>query len=606
MFKSLRQRLLAIFLLFSAICVGIIVLHSLYNYKRDKIDTADRAIDLIYTSNLLKFHLISDFLALETKNADFYKTGESVYLQKLDSIKQSIERQIVVFEENDEAKIIDLNSTIAEIERNMNLHDSAVNQMIEYIKLQGHSDYGFIGKMRNNAHKLEYIKALDQLEILTLRRHEKDYLLRYENRYIDSVKYTEVRLKNHIVQNKDLNRSELDSCLMFLNSYITYFDSVVILNKEIGIIDNSALYLKVSQIEDEIQNEFADLTSLTFEAEEDIHKNLNYEFLAYSALLILISIIISYYLSNIITKPISLLSQKTNEFVQSGFEDSIEYEITSRDKEIATLVTSFKILKSEIVDLLRNFKQKVEDRTQTINKQNIELIELNATKDKFFSIIAHDLKSPFNSMLGFAKLLDEEYDRYDTEKKKKFIRMINQSLHNTYKLLENLLLWSRSQKENIDFKPEKTNLYLLANETKKLLLPLAADKSIRLVNQVPEKITIYADKDMLTTIIRNLVSNAIKFTPKNGEIIIKAENKQQFTEIEIKDSGVGIAKEVQSKLFDISENTSTRGTENETGTGLGLILCKEFVEKHGGHIWVESEEGKGSNFKFTLPLSISI
>ncbi len=369
------------------------------------------------------------------------------------------------------------------------------------------------------------------------------------------------------------------------------------------------MYLRLNQVEAEIQNEFADLTRITYEAEAEVHKNLNYKFIAYSVLLILISILISYYLSIRITKPISQLSQQMNQFVSSGFMNAEEFEITAHDNEIVNLVSSFKILKTEIIDLLGNFKQKVEERTQTINQQNIELVELNATKDKFFSIIAHDLKSPFSSMLGFSNMLDKKFDKYDSEKKKKFIKIINQGLQDTYKLLENLLYWSRSQRGSIDFKPEKLNLYLLINETTELLNQSAENKSIELINQIPENIFVDADKDMLSTIIRNLVSNAIKFTPIGGQIKIEVNlptisNNQEFVEIMVIDSGVGILKEVQSKLFDISENTSTQGTEDESGTGLGLILCKEFAEKHGGKIEVESEIGKGSTFSFTIPYKL--
>ena len=240
---------------------------------------------------------------------------------------------------------------------------------------------------------------------------------------------------------------------------------------------------------------------------------------------------------------------------------------------------------------------------QTLKESEANLRESNKTKDKFFSIIAHDLRSPFTSMLGFSKMLDKKFDKYDTEKKKKFINIIYQGLQDTYKLLENLLYWSRSQRGTIDFNPEKINFHLLVEETSGLLRQSAVNKSIQLKNQIAENIYVDVDKDMLSTIIRNLISNAIKFTPKGGKISIEAKNKQQFIEITVKDNGIGIPKEIQSKLFDIGENTSTQGTENETGTGLGLMLCKEFTEKHGGEIWIESEIDKGSEFIFTIPVS---
>ncbi len=235
-----------------------------------------------------------------------------------------------------------------------------------------------------------------------------------------------------------------------------------------------------------------------------------------------------------------------------------------------------------------------------------KLLDSNKTKDKFFSIIAHDLRSPFNSMLGFSKMLNKNFDKYDTEKQKKLLGFVHIDIQNTYKLLENLLLWSRSQQGVIDFKPKKETLYLLFVDIIEVLKQSAKNKSITLTNQISKNLNVNADIDMFSTIIRNLISNAIKFTPRGGEILINArsitdENKQGFAEITVKDNGVGISKEIQSKLFDIGENRSTEGTENEEGTGLGLILCKEFVEKHGGKIWVESEVGTGSSFVFTLP-----
>jgi signal transduction histidine kinase len=208
-------------------------------------------------------------------------------------------------------------------------------------------------------------------------------------------------------------------------------------------------------------------------------------------------------------------------------------------------------------------------------------------------------------MLGFLELLNTNFDKYDTATQKEFLSLINSGMQNTHKLLENLLLWSNTQRGKIKYNPQNINLYLLSNENTDLLTHSAEKKLITIKNQVPKEMSLKADKDMLSSIIRNLVSNALKFTSKGGEISIKARavkvrNNQNYTEISIKDNGVGIPKVIQPKLFLISENTSTEGTDKETGSGLGLIICKEFIEKHGGKIWVESEEGKGSTFFFTI------
>lgn len=252
------------------------------------------------------------------------------------------------------------------------------------------------------------------------------------------------------------------------------------------------------------------------------------------------------------------------------------------------------------------------DDEEKILKQNKQLKALNATKNKFFSIIAHDLRSPFNSILGFSELLTNNFDEYDTLRQKEFVDIIHQGAKKTFKLLENLLLWARTQGGNIKFNMKKINIYTVSQKSINLLTQAALDKGISLKNSINnnigEEIYVMADTDMAHTIIRNLLSNAIKFTPKNGEIIfntsiIKNSKEKEFVEISIKDSGVGMNKEKIKHLFDISKDISTVGTEGETGTGLGLTLCKDFVEKHGGTIHVESELGKGSIFIFTLPLA---
>jgi PAS domain S-box-containing protein len=250
----------------------------------------------------------------------------------------------------------------------------------------------------------------------------------------------------------------------------------------------------------------------------------------------------------------------------------------------------------------------IKEREKTINKQKEALLELNATKDKFFSIIAHDLKNPFSSLLGFSELMFKDYEAYSEKTRKELIAMIYETARNTYKLLENLLFWSRSQRGKIKFTPSSLDIKNLADDNIHLLRELASRKNINLKSDIIDGINIYTDKDLVNTVIRNLISNAIKFTPKNGEISItarpiKEDNLDSFIEISVKDTGIGINEESISKLFKIAENLSTPGTDGEQGTGLGLVLCRECIEKCGGKIWVESEIGKGSDFKFSLPLN---
>lgn len=305
---------------------------------------------------------------------------------------------------------------------------------------------------------------------------------------------------------------------------------------------------------------------------------------------------------------VSIVRQGNMEYNFDSFANNeignLSLAFDSMLKRLKNTMASKKLLEQEIT------ARKLTEQDLTAAKTSLEisekeLIESNKTKDKFFSIVAHDLKSPFNSMLGFSNLLLEDYEVLTNEKKHYFSKIIHINIENTYSLLENLLLWSRSQLSAIQFYPEEENLHLLIGNVLKTLMLPAELKLIDIKNNIPEETLFSVDRNMLSTIIRNLIGNALKFTDNGGEISVKVKNSKEsvhanFIEIIVQDNGVGIAKDAQEKLFNINKNSSTTGTANERGTGLGLVLCKEFVEKHGGKIWVISELGNGSSFHFTL------
>jgi PAS domain S-box-containing protein len=252
-------------------------------------------------------------------------------------------------------------------------------------------------------------------------------------------------------------------------------------------------------------------------------------------------------------------------------------------------------------------KQKSE---KALIKSERQLRELNATKDKFFSIIAHDIKNPFNAIMGFSHLLNEDYELFTDEERKQFVGNISQASEDVYNLLENLLKWSWTQNGQISYNPKNLDLKEICSETIAVLNLQAERKSIKIECSINESIFVFADENMLKTVFRNLISNAIKFTNENGFIKINHfifEKKQdnsllKYIQIQVKDNGVGISQEDLKKLFRIDEKINSKGTIGETGTGLGLILCKEFIVKNKGKIWVESELGEGSNFNFTIPI----
>lgn len=236
------------------------------------------------------------------------------------------------------------------------------------------------------------------------------------------------------------------------------------------------------------------------------------------------------------------------------------------------------------------------------HKTEKKLTELVATKDKFFNIIAHDLINPFNAILGYNEILIDTFDTLTDNKKLEFLTKIYKTSKNTFNLLTNLLTWSRTQTGNMKHNPKPINLYNLIKDSIEQVKDQAKQKDIYISYTELELIKIYADFNMTSVIFRNLLSNAIKFTPDEGEITIEISKTGKMVTIEIKDNGIGIPEDKIDKLFKIEENFSRSGTNNEHGTGLGLILCKEFVEKNGGKIWVKSIEDQGSSFFFTIPI----
>jgi two-component system sensor histidine kinase/response regulator len=218
------------------------------------------------------------------------------------------------------------------------------------------------------------------------------------------------------------------------------------------------------------------------------------------------------------------------------------------------------------------------------------------------AILGHDLISPFNVLLGMSDVLVRNIKTMDSDKIQKFALNINKSAINTYKLLEDILLWARSQQGSLPFEPQKLQLDEVCRETIEVLILNANAKNIRIDYPKTAQIGIFADINMIRTVLRNLISNAVKFTHPNGLVSISAEQNSSGITITVEDNGIGISPENLAKLFDISQVLTTKGTAREEGTGLGLLLCKDFVEKHGGIIWVESNPGKGSRFLFTLPV----
>ncbi len=301
---------------------------------------------------------------------------------------------------------------------------------------------------------------------------------------------------------------------------------------------------------------------------------------------------------------------KFNQFIQTVFDTKIKQRCEIRIKNKTNCVYEVLLEGLEIIDLvekdaychialidLTDYKSVENDLKKTAE----QLILLNATKDKFFSIIAHDLRSPFHALLGLSEILASDGESYSPDEIKSFGKGLNDNVKNIYHLLDNLLKWAMMQRDMVIFKPERMNLFEVVNSVVEMTRESLKNKKITIYNDVNKDIDIYADSSMLFSIIHNLITNAIKFTAEFGKIIVEAGERHDLVEVSVQDTGIGINIDTLSNLFDFASVITTNGTNGEKGTGLGLPLCKEFVEKNGGKLWANSEVGKGTKIMFTLP-----
>jgi len=284
-----------------------------------------------------------------------------------------------------------------------------------------------------------------------------------------------------------------------------------------------------------------------------------------------------------------------------NFESSIKGVLVIQDYHNADAFSSenIELLEFVSVQVIKAINKKYADEKLVLSEKMLK--KLNADKDKFFSIISHDLRSPFQGLIGMSELLTETYNGLSDIEKLESISSLNDSIQNVYSLILELLEWSSVQIGRMKFEPKKINLKNVAEKVIAISEISAKNKGIIINGNINENIFVYADSSMIETILRNLLSNAIKFTPNSGKIIISAKKQKNSIIVQIKDSGIGIKKNVLKKLFKIDEHYSSLGTKGEKGTGLGLILCKELIEKNNGTIWAESELGNGSIFFFTIP-----
>jgi signal transduction histidine kinase len=617
-FSSLRQRFLLTFLSFTGIIV-VLGLISVWFYAKIESQTSFTGKieqTLLQTLRLLK--LEQNFLDDELLQEEYYHSQQSKILIKYDSLFHKIQDNLQDLSKSPNLLILNtLDNSFAQridtIAKNIQNYQQAFAKMREQYQTLGFKNYGLMGDLRLYSDSLHQLYApLQALNLLKIQKLEQNYFLSKDGSYADSLEIFAQNWAIKIKANSQLTDNEQIKASRILNQYLEIFKKIVSAEFLIGVSTEAGFKKKSQDFANASTKTMLDLIA---EIKKEVIKNKLYlrnSFLAVIAGMVLLSIFLSYWQAGLVAKPIIQLSTNMRQVIENQFVSSPKVlpSIDQKD-EVGQLTRDFQLMLSEIQRNLHQIQEKnlsLENHNQELNAINQQLAEsenrlskLNSVKDKMFSIISHDLRSPLNSMLGFFTVLEMQSDAFSPEETQQFSQETQKSVKRLLNLLDNLLQWSMSQTGEIEFKPEILNLNEIVAENLALYVDAAARKKIRLNSQIIDNQSIRADENMLNFIIRNLLSNAIKFSNADSEIKIAVTSEPNYQLISIIDQGVGMSAEQASKIFDAQEHTSTVGTQAEKGTGLGLPLCQSFVERNGGQIWAMSEVGKGTTFSFTIP-----
>ncbi len=506
--------------------------------------------------------------------------------------------------------------TYRELERNKkvigdiaNVHTTSVNYLQEMYNMITNSkllirNWVFVERKTNTPGKVK-LKNIHTLNFPIIKEKIKKISIKWSS--------TDQRKYNSLTRRIEKELFEKHKYIMAkLNSFDSYDRPMIIFESEMMVENEEA---EIMALSNEILHNLDDLIRSQNKIVANSKEKMDASFIYFRRIvfwgaigLVLSTILIAGITTQLIVRPVLKLNKASEQIAQGNLDTKVQIGSKDEIQELAETFNQMAVSLKNNQEKLSEANQILEDKTLKLEQANKALFEseqrfkdLNLTKDKFFSIIAHDLKNPFSTLISASDMLHANFSLFDDKRKKEYILMINNASRQGYNLLENLLEWSRSQTGRIKFAPINLPLAKVIDENLLLLNNKANTKSIELKAEINGHDTVFADYNMTTTVIRNLISNALKFTQRGGTVWIRNHKEGKFQIIEVEDNGIGIPDDIRENLFKIDENTSTSGTDNERGTGLGLILCNEFAEKNGGAIHVESELKKGSRFRLVLP-----
>ncbi|WP_295231604.1 HAMP domain-containing sensor histidine kinase [Sediminibacterium sp.] len=595
---SIRNKLFLSHFLILLITLIIILISVKVNDKRLLMHQMMTQLDDIRNNIGKQSEARQTFLLKDRFTESFYITGTTESIIDYNKLINKIDSSLLVINQNKLSKNSPISEKIVSITRNIHGQEVFFNRMVDSVKQLGMGSQGLIGAL--NQHKKELttnnliastdLKKLDELSTLYLLEKNEKAAIQFDS----------------LARKLLFNYSNNPSAETILEEYRKTFVRIVKLERSIGNSNQDGLQnelIKQSKSNDEQLQ--ATLKSINSLYEEDV-KRLEWIFYGLIAVTLIAGLLFSYLISMEITRPLIELNRATKEVVATKFKDDISPDFIDelRMDEIGQLAINFNLAIRKIRRSIKIIQDKSES-LQTKNKQLLENEEtlkmISAQKDKFLSIISHDMRAPLSSIISFLDYYKDNFKNF-TEAEIEFVSSnLNTHVKKVVEMLDGLLMWSRSQTGEIQMNLQPIDLAQIIEDTVTVLNQSAVNKNIRIRTYLHSQL-IWADKNMTAFIIRNILSNAIKFTGENGIIDINTKRNKYNAFVIIKDSGVGMTADALSKLFQDNVSYSTFGTANEKGIGLGLVLCKDFMNKMNGNIEIESIQGEGTTVNLLFPL----
>jgi len=538
------------------------------------------------------------FLLKDRFTESFYITGTTESIVLYDQLIKKIDSSLLSINENKLSSKSPIADKILSITRNIHAQELIFNRMVDSVKQLGMGNQGLIGALNQHKNELASSRLIAPSDLNKLDNFAGLYLL--EKNETAAIQFDSLARKLVFAY------SNSPSAETILEEYRKTFVRIVKLERSIGNSNQDGLQnelFKQSKSNDEQLQ--ATLSSINSLYEEDI-KRLEWIFYGLIAVTLIAGLLFSYLISIEITRPLIELNRATKEVVATKFKDDISPDFIDelRMDEIGQLAINFNLA----IRKIRRSIKIIQDKSESLQNKNKQLLEneetlkmISAQKDKFLSIISHDMRAPLSSIISFLDYYKDNFKNF-TEAEIEFVSSnLNTHVKKVVEMLDGLLMWSRSQTGEIQMNLQPIDLAQIINDTVSVLNQSAVNKNIRIRTYLHSQL-IWADKNMTAFIIRNILSNAIKFTSENGIIDINTKRNKYNAFVIIKDSGVGMTEDALSKLFQDNVSYSTFGTANEKGIGLGLVLCKDFMNKMNGNIEIESIHGEGTTVNLLFPL----